>query len=169
MCKLAFLLALTSFPAGAADFRAIDVGQSCDTVQAWELAHGSIPIPSHTSSGASVYAYTADEYGQHIVVTYLCKNGTLFTGNREFPVGSWSQAVENYRKLYESLRSEYGVPAREGHPWDDRSDQQEIAEHWIRHMTVWRVSEGNVMLTIQPNQPFKPELPIWRVCVAAGK
>jgi hypothetical protein len=164
---------LTVFPfaAGAADFRALDVGQSCGTVRDWELARGSTQIPSHADSGLEIYAFTTEDFGRHVVVTYACVNGALRDGSWRFPDESWQQAVERYRGLYGSLESTYGRAAVVGHPWDDTNDQKFIADNWFKLTSMWVLPKGNatVTLNIQPTPPFKPELPKWSIDITVSE
>jgi hypothetical protein len=167
----AYPLVLFPFVALAADFRALDVGQSCGTVQAWELAHGSIQIPSHSDSGLEVYAFSAEDFGRHIELTYVCVNGALRDGSWRFPNESWQQAVESYRSLYVSLAATYGAAALQGHPWDETSDQKVIADHWFKLTSMWVKSGGNAIVTlnIQPTPPFMPESPKWSIGITVSK
>jgi hypothetical protein len=153
--------AVIPFAAGAADFRALDVGQSCGTARDWELAHGSMQIPSRADSGLEIHAFTTEDFGRHVVVTYVCVNGALRDGSWRFPGESWQQAVERYEGLYGTLESTYGRAAVVGHPWHDTNDQKFIADNWSQLTSMWVLPKGNaaVTLTIQPIPPFKPESP----------
>ncbi len=163
--------AVFPFAAGAADFRALDVGQSCGTARDWELAHGSMQIPSRADSGLEIYAFTTEDFGRHVVVTYVCVKGALRDGSWRFPGESWQQAVERYRGLYGTLESTYGRAAVVGHPWHDTNDQKFIADNWSQLTSMWVLPKGNaaVTLTIQPIPPFRPESPKWSIEITVSE
>ena len=62
MHRLTVLLGIFVLPAEAADFRAIDIGQSCSTVDAWEMAHASTRNITHSDSGLEVYSYSVEQF-----------------------------------------------------------------------------------------------------------
>jgi len=57
-CFVAMIL--IAAPAGAAEFRTLDIGAPCDAVPAREQARGSVAIPWKTIPGADVYAFTEE-------------------------------------------------------------------------------------------------------------
>src|ERR1700730_5601951 len=119
MYRLTILLVIFALPAGAADFRSIDIGQSCNTVDAWEMAHGSTRNITHSNSGLEVYSYNVEQFGRRLIVRYLCNSGKFFSGHYDFPREPWPQAVKTYGDAYNSLRSTHGAPSTQDHPSDD--------------------------------------------------
>jgi len=153
---------------GAAAFRAIDIGQSCSAVNAWEIAHGSKPNVTHADAPLEVYSYSAEELGRRIAVRYMCYNGKLSSAQSSFPREPWSQAVETYRNAYGLLKSSHGEPSTETAPDNGNSNETRSANHWVTPISVWRVSGTALVLMIAPNQPSKPELDEWHVSISVG-
>jgi hypothetical protein len=87
----AFLLALIAVSAEGADFRALDIGQSCATVVEWEIAHGSTPVPWTTVPGAETYAFRVRQFDRDILAQYVCVKGNLLAGNYLFPLSRWTK------------------------------------------------------------------------------
>ena len=165
MYRLTISLVIFALPAGAADFRSIDIGQTCNTVDAWEMAHGSTRNITHADSGLEVYSYNVEEFGRRVIVRYFCHYGKFFSGHFDFPREPWLQAVETYRNTYNSLRSIHGAPSTEAHPSDDIDNQARSPNHWTTHISVWKDSKANTVLSIVPSQPSKPELDQWHVLI----
>jgi hypothetical protein len=169
MRRLTVLLAILVLPAEAADFRAIDIGQSCTTVDAWEMAHGSTRNTTHSDSGLEVYSYSIEQIGRRVLVTYLCHSGKFFSGYYDFPREPWLQAVKTYNDAYSSLRTTKGAPSIEDHPSGDIDNKTRSPNHWTTYISVWKESNADVVLSIMPSQPSKPELDEWHVLIEAHK
>jgi len=158
----------SSASTGAAAFRAIDIGQSCSTVNAWEIAHGSNPNVTHADPPLEVYSYSAEELGRRIAVRYMCYNGKLSSAQSSFPREPWSRAIETYRSAYSLLKSSHGEPSTETAPKNENSNESRSANHWATPISVWQVSGTTLVLMIAPNQPSKPELDEWQVSISVG-
>jgi hypothetical protein len=165
MYRLTISLVIFALPAGASDFRSIDIGQTCNIVDAWEMAHGSTRNITHADSGLEVYSYNVEEFGRRVIVRYFCHYGKFFSGHFDFPREPWLQAVETYRNTYNSLRSIHGAPSTEDHPSDDIDNKARSPNHWTTHISVWKDSKANTVLSIVPSQPSKPELDQWHVLI----
>jgi hypothetical protein len=169
MRQLPILFAIFAMPAGAAEFRAINIGQPCSTVNAWEVAHGSTPNVTHSDPPLEVYSYNVEEFGRRIIVRYFCHNGKLTSVQSSFPREPWSRAVETYSDVYNSLKSIHGVPSNRDAPLNENSNKPVSANHWNTPISVWEVSGTKLVLMIVPNQPSKPELDDWRVSIGLGR
>jgi len=110
-------LVLLSAPVGAADFRTLDIGDSCASVQAREKARGSIAIPWKQLSGADTYAFRGHDHGRDLTLTYFCPKGALFSGNYYFPVEQLEVAVNTYHAAYDVMVASYGTPFTDNSPW----------------------------------------------------
>jgi hypothetical protein len=165
MHRLTILLMIFTVPAGAADFRSIDIGQSCNAVDAWEMAHGSTRNITRADPGLEVYSYNVEQFGRRVIVRYLCHYGKFFSGHYDFPLEPWPQAVKTYRATYNSIRSIHGAPSTEDHASDDIDNRARSPNHWTTHISEWKDSKADIVLSIVPYQPSKPELDEWHVLI----
>jgi hypothetical protein len=156
---IAFVITMFAISATAADFRALDIGQSCVSAQDWEVSKGSAPIPERM--GPDIYAFNGREFDRDIFLSYFCVNGALFTGNYSFPIESLERAAATYRDIHARLLSTYGDAFVDNSPWNSDGDRRFIASVASRYMTNWRTSRVSATLTIMPNQPS--EQSGWRV------
>ena len=161
MLKLALAATIFSLSATAADFRALDIGQSCTTAREWEVARGSTPMPGRTGAGADIYAFTGREFDRDLFFSYFCMHGELFTGNYSFPIESLEQAAESYRDVHAILLSTYGDAFVDNSPWSGDGDRRFMATELSRFNTNWRTSRVSATLTIMPSQTG--EKSGWRV------
>jgi hypothetical protein len=161
MHKLALVLTMLAMSATAADFRALDIGQSCASAREWEVAHGSTPVPGRTGPGADIYAFEGREFDRDLFLSYFCMHGDLFTGNYSFPIESLDQAAASYRDVHDRLLSIYGDTSVDNSPWNGIADRRSIATDSSKYMTYWKTSRVTATLSIMPNQPN--ENPGWRV------
>ncbi len=146
MRKILMVIALLAGPASATDFRALDVGDPCDSVRDSEIAVGSTPI---TWSGMSpyVYAFTGQEFGRKVEISYFCPNGTFFTGNYFVPERNLEDAVRSYRQVYTNLFAKLGNPSLDNTPWQKGADN--IKEPTPSDQTKYHVSWlGQRMFTV---------------------
>ena len=123
--KIVVVIVLFVGSASAADFRALDVGESCATVRDSEIAVGSTPT---TWSGISphVYAFTGQEFGREVEISYFCPYGTLVTGNYFIPERSLNDAVRSYREVYAKLSSKLGEPTLDNSPWQKETEKNHL-------------------------------------------
>lgn len=166
MRTLLAFLTLSAFGASGADFRALDIGQPCASAPAWEIAHGSTPLPWNTVQGGENYAFKSREFDREIVVMYFCVHESLFTGNYYFPIESLDQAVEGYRNIHSRLRSSYGETFLDSSPWNGYGDNRSVAPDPRHYMTTWRTSRVSATLALMPNHPS--ESAGFRVFVVIG-
>lgn len=150
-----FFLLTAVAPVGAADFRILNFGDDCASVQAQEVAKGSIPLPWKQVSGADIYAFQVRENNRDLVLTYFCPHGRLLTGNYSFPDELLDDADKSYGDALKWLTSMYGVPEYEGlfQPDDPR-----------RRTAVWRVRGMFVSMMTREEAPSR-----WRVVVTVAK
>lgn len=154
---LGFFVAMIviSAPAGAAEFRTLDLGAPCDAVPAREQARGSVAIPWKQIPGADVYAFTGREYERDLVIMYFCPQGNLFSGNYFFPIEQPEKTVTSYRDVYDLLVSVYGAPFVDSTPWQvggSTKDPRVISPDPQKYMTMWRTPLLNVNMAIGLNR-----------------
>ena len=167
MRMLAFTMALFTFSASAADFRALDIGQACAAAPEWELTHGSTLIPWNAGPGAEVYAFDVRQFDRRVLATYFCLKGELFTGNYSFPIEPLEEAVESYRDTYGKLMAIYGLPFVDSSPWNPNGEPRAVSPDPRKYMTNWRTERISVTISIMPNRPT--ESAGWRVFIVIGK
>lgn len=165
MYRLTILPLILALPAGAADFRSIDIGQSCDAVDPWEMAHGSTRNITRADAGLEVHSFNVEQFGRRVTVRYLCHDGKFFSGHYVFPLEPWSQAAETYRAVYNALRSIYGAASPDDPGSDDIDNKARSPNHWTTHISVWTGSNADTTLSIVPNQLSKPQLDEWHVMI----
>jgi hypothetical protein len=84
--KLAFLLMMFAMSATAADFRALDIGQSCASAREWEVARGSTPMPGRTGAAGNPYhgvSPNSDSGGDGRHAYHLGKRGSAGSAEAE--------------------------------------------------------------------------------------
>ncbi len=165
MHRLMILLVVFAFPADAADFRSVDIGASCNNVDAWEMAHGSTRNVTHADPGLEVYSYNIGEFGRRVKVRYLCHSEKFFSGHYDFPIETWAQAVETYIDVYDSLRSIHGDPSTGGPPTGAIGNRARSSNNFRTYIAAWKNANSTTVLIIAPNQPTKPELDDWHVVI----
>jgi hypothetical protein len=156
MLRVLVALALLSAPVGAADFRVLDFGDACASIQAREEPLGSVAIPWQKISGADIYAFKGREFNRELLITYFCPKGTLFSGNYYFPVEPLDVAVTSYRAAYDLLVSMYGAPFFDTSPWQvgaNDKDPRAIASDPQKYTTAWKTPRLHVALSLMPNFP----------------
>ena len=166
MRKLGFALTMFAISATAADFRALDIGQSCGSAREWEVAQGSTPMPGSAVPGADIYAFEGREFDRDVYLSYFCMHGTLFTGNYSFPIESLDQAVDSYRDIRERLLSVYGETSSDASPWSGAGDMRSTGIDSPKYMTFWRTAGASTTLSLMRNKPS--EKPGWRVFLVIG-
>lgn len=166
MHKTAFALTMFAISASAADFRALDIGQSCASAAKWEAAQGSTSMPGKAGPGADIYTFEGREFDRDVYLSYFCTHGTLFTGNYSFPIESLDQAVDSYREIRERLLSVYGDASSDASPWSGEGDVRSTGIDSPKYMTVWRTRRASTTLSLMRNQPS--EKPGWRVFLVVG-
>jgi hypothetical protein len=168
MRKLALATMIFAMSATAADFRALDFGQSCLAIPEWEASHGSSRTRWPAPRSGESYAFSVEQFDHVLVASYICANGSLLTGNYFFPVESWAQAIESYRTTYQALRSIYGDAIIETLPWSRKEDSVPPSiTHPRGYMTSWKTPKVSVMMNIGPSEQW--EAPGWRVVILEFK
>lgn len=173
--RLAHLLAviLVAAPVSAADFRALDLGATCDGVKAREQARGSISIPWKKIAGADAYAFRARDFGRDLILVYFCPKGVLFSGNYLFPVEHLQEASTSYHNAYDLLVSRYGAPFFDNTPWQVGRSTSEVQkrQRFIsldprKYMTAWKTQRVFVTMDMMPSR--QSERRGWRAFVVIG-
>jgi hypothetical protein len=163
MHKLALLLTMFAMSATAADFRALDIGQSCASAREWEIARGSTPKQGSVGPGADIYAFEGREFDRDVYLSYFCMHGALFTGNYSLPIESLDQALDSYRDIRERLLSVYGDTSSDDSPWSGAGIKQATGIDSPKFMTYWTTDRVTTTLTLMRNKPS--ESPGWRVFI----
>jgi hypothetical protein len=166
MHKLALLLTVFAASATAADFRALNVGESCATAREWEIAQGSTALKTSTGGGADIYGFQGQAFGRGVYLSYFCRNGLLFTGNYSFPIESLDQAVESYREIHDQMLSIYGEAFLDQSPWNGNIDAQATSLESPKYLTSWTAPRTHTSLTLMRSQPS--EITGWRVFIVIG-
>lgn len=173
--RLAFLAAtLFSAPVvGAADFRTLDLGATCNGVPVREQARGSVSIPWQKISGADIYAFRGRGFGRDLTLMYFCPKGTLFSGNYLFPFEQLETAVASYHHTYDLLVSRYGPPFVDNTPWQVGRSTSEVRKHLRfistdprKYMTAWKTPRLFIDMAMMPNR--ESEGRSWRLTVVIG-
>ena len=85
------LLAVLAMPTVAADFRTLDIGDSCAEVVSKESSLGSRAIKSRVE-GMSLFTFEGLEFDRQLVFSYFCPSGKLLAGDyRQGVVGGLGQ------------------------------------------------------------------------------
>ena len=132
--------------ASAADFRTLDIGDSCESVPAREQVLASTTVPWNAPEGI-IYAFHGSAFDRDLLFTYFCPKGHLFTGNYYFPVEDAEKVQETYRDVRQRLTSIYGSPDSSDLNSDSRQRDAGI------QMTTWKTAKLFVTMSIQPNHP----------------
>jgi hypothetical protein len=167
MRSITLPLILFSLSAGAADFRALDIGDSCGPIAAWEAAHSSTPTSWKAAPGLDVHAFEVDQFDRRILANYLCTKGVFLAGNYYFAVEPLAQAVETYREVYTRFSVEYGAPFSDSSPWNTRRGPDVVSPDPRRYMTSWRTTRAQTIMNLMPNWPT--ESSGWRIFVTTVK
>ena len=140
------LAVLLAGPASATDFRALDVGEPCNTVQDSEIAVGSTPI-TWIGISSNVFAFTGQEFGRKVEISYFCPKGIFFSGNYFVPERDLEDAVRSYREVYENLIGKLGNPSLDNTPWQKGADtnHQPIPSDHSKYNVSWL---GQRMFTV---------------------
>jgi hypothetical protein len=160
MFKLVFAATMFAASASAADFRALDFGQSCVWVPEWELAHGSTPAGAPAGNTGPQLAYTGREFDRDLYFFYFCRHGKLFSGNYFFPIVSLEHVSDVYSDVYTRLLSTYGEASADNSPVN-RGDLSFSETDLPNIYTNWRTSRVSVTLAIRPDR--KGDNSGWRI------
>jgi hypothetical protein len=169
MRKYVMVLALAVAPVHAADFRTLDIGNSCASVQALEEAQGSVEIPWQEMEGGELYAFRTQDLDRELIALYFCFKGHLFAGNYYFPIESLEDAAKSYRRVQELLISRYGAPFIDTSPGQADAaprDPRLVVSDPRKYYTSWRTSRLAPVMSIQPS--LEPGTSGWRVFVVVS-
>jgi len=103
------LVAFTSLPASAADFRALNFDATCDGVAEREAALGSRPFEGKLPSGYQ-FAFRSRELDRDVVIAYACRDGKFYRGAYIFDAQNGDDATQLYRTLKQRTTRELGAP-----------------------------------------------------------
>jgi hypothetical protein len=117
-------LAFLASPAMAADFRGSDFGSPCNFIPQREQALGSKETGGMSSANAHRFVGLA--FDREVVITYLCKDGSLVLGDLHFPRKIYGDAVADFHAVYAMLISTYGAPFIANSADRDGSDDKRL-------------------------------------------
>jgi hypothetical protein len=162
------LIILTVFAAraGAADFRAADLGASCASVPTFEDSVGSSRLPWQGAEGLEGYSFAGRAFDRVVTINYFCPEGHLEAGDYLFPIEGLETAVDSYRRLHEQLVNSYGVTFVDNTPWqagDTPKDPRYVQPDPRKYVTSWEM-EG-LFVTVSLMRNFRTEQYGWRVIV----
>jgi hypothetical protein len=149
MRKIVVVIVLLSGPVSAADFRVLDVGEPCASVRDSEVASGSAPL---TWSGKSpyVYAFTGQEFGREVEISYFCPHGSFLVGNYFIPERNLDDVVRSYREVYTNLNAKFGDPLTDNTPWRKANEKSHvpIPSDQSKYFVVWLSQRMNTTLSL---------------------
>jgi len=136
-------LALTTIATfvNAADFRDLNFGESCASVDTTELSRGSKHAPWSKES-PDLHTYSGRELDLPTWIMYLCQGGIFRIGTFFFESQSPRLSVDTYHEIYLSYISQYGVPILDNTPWRVKQSPVPPAElDPAKYSVSWR-SDG---------------------------
>jgi hypothetical protein len=105
---LIFALAILASPAMAIDFRGSEFGGPCSSISEREHALGSREMGDPSSHDQ--HRFTGRVFGRDVLITYLCKDGSLALGDYHFSRHLFADAVPDFDAAYTYLSATYGAP-----------------------------------------------------------
>jgi hypothetical protein len=162
------LLVFLSTPVCAADFRTLNFGDTCAGAEEKEKTLGPVSVPWKQMPDADIHAFQVREYDRDLVITYLCPEGNLLTGNYSLPIEQFDDAAKTYRHTYGRLVSTYGSVVLDSSRSLVGMDIESLlgGPNRTKYSAAWQTSRASIMISIMPNQPS--EVHGWRVFVVAG-
>jgi hypothetical protein len=152
---------------GAADFRVVNFGDSCDSVRALEKALGSREA-SWPGLSPDVPAFTGRAFDREVTISYFCVRGKFAVGNYFFPVQSLDDAVESLHEAYDSLNSTYGAPYTDATPWHGANSRFiTVAPEPSKYTAYWRGERANTIISLRPGGD--PSGTKWKVAIAISQ
>jgi len=140
-------------PHSVADFRTINIGDSCEAVPAREEALASTAVP--WQGPKDIYAFRGYDFGRDLLFSYLCPAGDLFAGNYYFPEEQPDGVIGTYHDVHRRLVSLYGKPFADSS--DLQADPRFRASESRRYMTTWWTPRLSITMAVMPNFPTEPQ------------
>ena len=170
MLKHITAAALLSAPVGAADFRALDFGESCIFAKAYELRLGSFALLWTPNIGPDVHAFKGREFDRELLIMYGCHDGKLIAGDYFFPLEELNTVVDTYRDTRQLMILTNGEPYLDNTPWLTGSHPG--VAHWIesnpsKYWVIWRTPRILTSMRILPH--FTSEESGWRVTINVSR
>ena len=102
------VLLLTACAAKNKDFRALDFGEDCKSVDIYEQAQGSMTL----DEPYGMPTYLNEVFGKPAVISYICSafDGKLIGAGMYFSFHSLDEASQYYDELFGQLQDLYGEP-----------------------------------------------------------
>lgn len=151
------LLLIAASTAQAKDFRALDLGESCDGLVKAEETLGS------TYTGApdekSLFVFQGSFQGWPAIVGYSCRDGRLYSGSYLLTRTSLSEAKAFYAELKRQLIVEHGKPTTDfSSPEVQRKLEESLGRRLPETETyscMW--DKGKLRIQLSMNGPFGGE------------
>lgn len=147
------LVAFSLFLSGsitAADFRALDIGGSCEDIAAAEAALGSTPIEWPALQWGVMHAFEGRAFDSGVRIAYLCSDGKLVTGNFFFQAGDLTAALANYGIVHAELSKTHGDAYLDNSRWMQPMDSRWLESDPEKYSTTWRTPRVWVTMNILP-------------------
>jgi hypothetical protein len=161
------LSAFASAPLAAADFRVVDFGQSCGSVQKLEEAQGSKPM-AWSKPSPDLHTFSGRAFDRDVAIAFLCPNDSFRSGNYYFPNESLLDAVESLHTVYDKLVANYGAAFLDTSPWQTGQkiqDPRAISSDPSKYYVTWRAGRISTTVTIMPGD----RTDTWRVFVVIDR
>src|SRR5215831_18753072 len=139
--------AMLSATAVAADFRAIDLGSSCDTIIGQENALGSM-IDLGRTRQPHVFSFSAHVFNRDAKISYRCSNGVLLAGMYLLPAEELSRAIETLESTSTDLQLIYGPPTLYNTPWQQGPDAPFVSKDPRKYLVGWRDSRRYITASL---------------------
>jgi hypothetical protein len=159
--------ALLVSSAGAADFRVVNFGDSCDSIRPLERALGSREA-SWPGLSPDVPAFIGRAFDREVTISYFCLRGKFAVGNYFFASQSLDEAVESLHEAYDSLVSTYGAPYTDATPWHGANSRfVTVAPDPSKYSAFWRGDRVNTIVSLRADGDA-PDAK-WKVAIAIGR
>ena len=138
-----------AWPAGAADFRALDFGAPCDSIRAFEASQGSAPLPAEAMPGGELIAFEGRAFEREASIVYLCIGNRLTAGRYYLPPEPFEQVVASFGEVRGALTAAHGEPFLDTSPREADPDP-------IKYAAAWRTPRVRVSLSLVPRRGAAP-------------
>jgi len=150
MRKVLLACALFASPVGAADFRVLDFGNSCEPIRGLEKALGSRET-SWPGLSPDVPAFIGRAFDRDVTILYFCLHGKFAAGNYFFQAQSLDDAVQSLHETYDGLALKYGAPYTDNSPWHGANSRFTSFEPDPSKYTAhWRGERFNTTILLRP-------------------
>ena len=142
------LLCLVASAAFAADFRTLDIGDSCENVVEQETNLGSTLIQE--GSDGSQYFFMASLFDRAVTVVYWCSENVLFRGVYLFDKTDYRDARALYARAKASVTRTFGTPVHDEESEEFRNKLREpgLLKKEQAYAAIWQKQDLRVHLSL---------------------